>query len=130
MRYKHQTTAVDIWAVGVILLIILSGQYPFFEPDDDADGIMELAHVFGMKKLKEFVEYYGRNIYTNIPSIPEDEVDMAAICYEVNKQRVGTWDPEEYKLAIDLMKKCLQLIHTNRLTATEALNHPFLKTVT
>ncbi|KAI8351235.1 kinase-like domain-containing protein, partial [Choanephora cucurbitarum] len=129
MRYKHQTTAVDIWAVGVILLIILSGQYPFFEPDDDADSIMELAHVFGMKKLKEFVEYYGRTIHTNIPTIPEDEVDLGAICHQINKERVDTWDPEEYKLAVDLMKKCLQLIHTNRLTATEALNHPFLKTV-
>ncbi|OBZ82246.1 Cell cycle serine/threonine-protein kinase hsk1 [Choanephora cucurbitarum] len=131
MRYKHQTTAVDIWAVGVILLIILSGQYPFFEPDDDADSIMELAHVFGMKKLKEFVEYYGRSIHTNIPTIPEDEVDLGAICHQINKERVDTWDPEEYKLAVDLMKKCLQLIHTNRLTATEALNHPFFfKTVT
>ncbi|RCI06705.1 hypothetical protein CU098_013412 [Rhizopus stolonifer] len=127
MRYRYQTTAVDMWAVGVILLIILSGQYPFFEPEDDADGIMELAHIFGMKKLKEFVEYYGRVIHTNIPTIPEDPVDLGAICHEINEKRVKSWDPEEYRLAVDLMNHCLQLIHTNRLTATEALNHPFIK---
>lgn len=52
--------AIDIWAVGVILLIILSGKYPFFNPEDDSDGILEVAHLFGRKKLNAFTEYYGK----------------------------------------------------------------------
>lgn len=125
----------------------LSGRYPFFEPEDDADGIMELSHLFGMKKLKEFTEYYGkknlqnsamairyslfvlyigRKISTNIPTIPEDEVDLAELCRRLNKENVEKWDNDEYLQAIDLLKNCLQLIHTNRYTADEALNHPFL----
>lgn len=46
--------------MGVILLIILGGKYPFFNPDDDADGILELAHLFGRKELTAFAEYYGK----------------------------------------------------------------------
>lgn len=58
-KTNYDLIAIDIWAVGVILLVILSGRYPFFNPEDDPDAIMELAHIFGMKKLKEFVEFYG-----------------------------------------------------------------------
>ncbi|KAL7311495.1 Cell division control protein 7 [Mucor circinelloides] len=125
LRYRYQTSAIDIWAVGVILLTILSGRYPIFEPEDDANGIMELAHVFGIKKMKEFTEYYGRIIHTNIPTIPEDPVDLATFCRDINKEGVEKWDQQEYASAVDLMKHCLQLIHTNRPTAADALNHPF-----
>ncbi|GAN09607.1 cell division control protein [Mucor ambiguus] len=125
LRYRYQTSAIDIWAVGVILLTILSGQYPIFEPEDDANGIIELAHVFGMKQLKAFTEYYGRIIHTNIPTIPEDPVDLDSFCRDINKTGVEKWDPQEYASAVDLTKQCLQLIHTNRPTAADALNHPF-----
>ncbi|GAA5807449.1 hypothetical protein MFLAVUS_000810 [Mucor flavus] len=126
LKYLNQTTAIDIWAVGVILLVILSGRYPFFNPEDDSDAIMELAHLFGMKKLKEFVEFYGRSIRTNIPDIPEEEVDLEYLCRNMNRENVDKWDPEEFSQAIDLLKHCLVLIHTNRYTATAALHHPFL----
>ncbi|KAI8072115.1 kinase-like domain-containing protein [Thamnidium elegans] len=127
LKYLNQTTAIDIWAVGVILLVILSGRYPFFNPEDDPDAIIELAHLFGMKKLKEFVEFYGRSIQTNIPDIPEEEIDLTDLCRIMNKENVDKWDPEEFLQATDLLKHCLVLIHTNRYTATAALSHPFFK---
>ncbi|CEP08861.1 hypothetical protein [Parasitella parasitica] len=126
LRYRYQTSAIDIWAVGVILLTILTARYPIFEPEDDADGILELAHVFGMKKLKEFTEYYGRTIHSNIPTIPEDPIDLVSFCREINRDRIDKWNQDEYLSAVDLAHHCLQLIHTNRVSASDALNHPFL----
>lgn len=125
LKYCYQTTAVDIWAVGVMLLIILSGRYPFFEPEDDADGIMELAHLFGMTKLVEFTEFYGRRLHTNIPTIPTHELDMATLCRQLNPEQSKKWDEDEFLSAVDLMKWCLTLKHTLRPTAEEALKHPF-----
>lgn len=127
LKYANQTTAIDIWAVGVILLIILAGKYPFFNPDDDADGIIELAHLFGKKELTTFAEHYERKLFINIPTIPEERCDLADLCRTINKDKVDAWDHKEFILAVDLMDQCLQLIHTKRCTATEALNHPFLK---
>lgn len=128
VRFKHQTTAVDMWAVGVILLVILSSRYPFFEPEDDADGILELGHIFGLQKMIEFSQFYGRKLRTNIPTIPEQELDFESYLRKINPNRVEKWDPEEFKLAIDFMRQCLQLIHTDRISATEALKHPFFQT--
>ncbi|KAI9485403.1 MAG: kinase-like domain-containing protein [Benjaminiella poitrasii] len=129
LRYRYQTTSVDIWAVGVILLSFLSGRYPFFEPEDDADALLELAHLFGMKKLTEFTRFYGLSMRANIPTISEEELDLADLCRDLNQEGLEKWDQDEYLQAIDLMKQCLQLIHTKRPTANEALNHPFLQTL-
>ncbi|XP_076316158.1 cell division cycle 7-related protein kinase-like [Tachypleus tridentatus] len=32
LKYKAQTTAIDVWSAGVIFLSLLSGSYLFFEP--------------------------------------------------------------------------------------------------
>lgn len=107
---------------------------------------MEFAHLFGLKNLKEFSQHYGkfffyrifilvsncihlpgRTLKTNIPAIPEEEMDIELLCREMNKENIMRWDDEEFLKAVDLMKHCLVLIHTNRYTAEEALNHPFLR---
>ena len=49
MKFEHQTTAVDMWAAGVILLCILSRTYPFFRAPDDLTALAELLALFGTK---------------------------------------------------------------------------------
>ncbi|KAG1170736.1 hypothetical protein G6F70_005186 [Rhizopus microsporus] len=129
LHSMRQTTAMDIWAVGVILLSFLTNVYPFFDPEDSAAGIVELISVFGTKKVHEFAKFYGRNLKTNIPDMPEDAIGMDELCRYFNNSTIETWDKRDYLLAVDLMKNCLQLIDSKRLSAAEALKHPFLKEV-
>ncbi|PHZ09733.1 kinase-like protein [Rhizopus microsporus ATCC 52813] len=147
LHSMRQTTAMDIWAVGVILLSFLTNVYPFFDPEDSAAGIVELISVFGTKKVHEFAKFYGgflmmwilyqilmflllgRNLKTNIPDMPEGAIGMDELCRYFNNGTIETWDKHDYLLAVDLMKNCLQLIDSNRLSAAEALKHPFLKEV-
>jgi len=51
MRVQQQTTALDIWSAGVILLCILSGRYPFFNAPDDLTALAEIAAVCGSSEL-------------------------------------------------------------------------------
>ncbi|CEG75560.1 hypothetical protein RMATCC62417_10581 [Rhizopus microsporus] len=147
LHSMRQTTAMDIWAVGVILLSFLTNVYPFFDPEDSAAGIVELISVFGTKKVHEFAKFYGgflmiyilyqilmflllgRNLKTNIPDMPEGAIGMDELCRYFNNGTIETWDRHDYLLAVDLMKNCLQLIDSKRLSAAEALKHPFLKEV-
>ncbi|KAI9266951.1 kinase-like domain-containing protein [Sporodiniella umbellata] len=123
----RQTTAMDIWAVGVILISFLSNLYPYFDPEDSAAGIVELMTTFGVKQVHDFATFYGRNIKTNIPDMPEDPIDMDGLCKQFNGETVKKWDRNDYLLALDLTKSCLQLIDAKRPSAAEALKHPFLK---
>ncbi|KAI8975718.1 kinase-like domain-containing protein [Mycotypha africana] len=127
IRYKYQTTAVDMWAVGVILLIFLTGRYPFFDPEDDADGLVEIGELFGKRKLSEFCDYYELCLQTNIPTIPDEPKDLAELCKQLNEDWKKMWQTEEdFLSAVNLAEQCLRLIHTERITASEALMHPFL----
>ena len=47
IKYPKQTTAVDIWSAGVILLCLLSGRYPFFKAHDDMCAMAQITELFG-----------------------------------------------------------------------------------
>lgn len=57
----YMLVAMDIWAVGVILLSFLANAFPIFNPKDDAGGIIELTKVFGSRKMREFANFYGKS---------------------------------------------------------------------
>ena len=46
LKFEHQTTAVDIWAAGVILLCILSRTYPFFRAPGNYNSIILISRIF------------------------------------------------------------------------------------
>lgn len=62
LKYPNQTTAVDIWSVGVIFLSILSKSYPFFKAHDDFNALAELVTLFGDKKIKQLTSSLDRHI--------------------------------------------------------------------
>ncbi len=52
MKCRHQTVAIDVWSVGVVLLSILTRRYPFFNAVDDFDALAELATLFTAQELQ------------------------------------------------------------------------------
>ncbi|XP_055386513.1 cell division cycle 7-related protein kinase-like [Condylostylus longicornis] len=62
LKYTEQTTAVDIWAVGVIFISILSGVYPFFKAPDDFVALAEVVMLFGDEAIRKTAFTLGRQI--------------------------------------------------------------------
>lgn len=62
LKYENQSTAVDIWASGVIFLSIMTKSYPFFKAHDDFNALAELITLFGDKKVKQLASALGRHI--------------------------------------------------------------------
>ena len=60
LKYPHQTTAVDVWSAGVILLCILSGHYPFFKAHDDMSALTQIVSLLGSKKTAEAAKSCGK----------------------------------------------------------------------
>lgn len=120
-KVAHQTCAIDIWSVGVILLTMLSGRYPFFQSTDDCDALVELACIFGQADMADAARMYDRVWTCNIPSVPPTRPSWRHLCAALNPEFAEV--PDE---AFDLLEKLLDLDFKRRITALEALEHPFL----
>ncbi|KAG2223662.1 hypothetical protein INT45_007240, partial [Circinella minor] len=125
LRERYQTGAIDVWSAGVILLSVITGRYPFFLAGDDADAIVELASVFGFDSISELAEAKKLSIVTNLP-LTHKRPPLEVLCKMLNEETIKSWSDHDYKEAISLLKMCLKVDSSERITAEEALKHPFL----
>ena len=66
LKYPHQTTAVDIWSAGVILLCLLSGRYPFFKAHDDMSAMAQIVALFGSEECIAAAKSYSEYILDSL----------------------------------------------------------------
>ncbi|RKO90191.1 kinase-like domain-containing protein, partial [Blyttiomyces helicus] len=121
LKVVHQTSAIDMWSAGVVLLSIWSGSFPFFKSDDDIEALLEIAVIFGKKPIAELAKQCGRSFETNIPNIGAPK-DLLSIIKKMNPRTAA----EIPKAGMDLLRSLLTLDPDLRITAHEALNHRFL----
>lgn len=121
-KYAHQTTALDVWSAGVILLTLLTRRYPFFQSSDDLDAILEIACIFGNEEMAAASRLYGRKWRCSIPSVPERHVTWPVLCARLNPSMASEIPEECYAL----LAECLNLNADRRITARAALRHPFI----
>ncbi|KAK9488251.1 kinase-like domain-containing protein [Lipomyces starkeyi] len=136
LKCLNQTTKIDMWSVGVILLSFMSKRFPFFNSADDIDAMIEIASIFGKPKISACARLHGSIFDTNIPTVPdrgftlEEIVDWAVTGTDVDDTESSTRslvdeDPEK-DLAFDFLTKCLEVDFRKRISAQEALRHQFL----
>lgn len=170
LKYPNQSTAVDVWAIGVIMISILSACYPFFKASDDFTALAEITTVFGDDIIKKTALSLSRNVCisrkkqplhlrklcirlrnrssysgsggTATTTTPTDDEknQLPKICdncqqksleclckhSELNMDFTSDIYPET---AYDLMAKLLTIDPRNRISAADALEHPFMKEI-
>jgi len=112
-----------MWAVGVILLSILSRSYPFFRAPDDMTALAELMTLCGTKQVQAAAKRYGRRLTI---SHMKEECDLASVCKQLGARGE---EPSPFIVtedAISLLKRLLRLDYRDRITASQALEHPFV----
>ncbi|KAK6952582.1 hypothetical protein Daesc_004872 [Daldinia eschscholtzii] len=132
-KCTEQTTKIDIWSAGVILLTILCKRFPFFNSADDVEALIEIATIFGSKKMKMAGQLHGCVFDTNIPTIGErgftfEKIMLWSTCRsDVSKDGRPSTLTEEEKGAIEFLTRCMELDPTKRISAKQALAHDFLQ---
>lgn len=111
-----------MWSAGVILLTILGRRFPFFNSSDDVDAMIEMASIFGNRRMKAAALLHGQVFETTIPSIGEKGYGW---------EKLVLWSSCETELtasarqAIRLLSGLMELDPAKRLSAKEALRHEF-----
>lgn len=134
-KCTEQSTKIDIWSAGVILLTILSKRFPFFNSADDVEAMIEIATIFGLKRMRMCALLHGTQFETSIPTIGNagftlEKIILWSTCRN-DGGKDGGEDPltDEEKLAVRFLERCLELDPNKRISAEEALEHEFLKEV-
>lgn len=80
----RDSSALDIWSAGIILLCFLTRRFPFFNSNDDTEALVEIAAIVGRKKMEKCAALHStslspslapltylsdRTFITNIPTL-------------------------------------------------------------
>lgn len=125
-KCTSQTTKIDIWSTGVILLTLLSRRFPFFNSTDDVDAMIEIASIFGRKRMKVCAAMHGSVFESNIETIGErgftlERIVVWASCREKEQGPLGRAEVQ----AVEFLEGLLELDPQKRWSAKEALHHDF-----
>lgn len=129
-KCTEQTTKIDIWSVGVVLLTLLSRRFPFFNSADDVEAMIEIATIFGSKRMKIAGQLHGCMFETTIPTVGREGFSLERIILwsncRIDNSKTLVPLSEDEKLAVKFLNRCLDLDPSSRISAEEALKHEFL----
>lgn len=134
LKCPNQTSAVDIWSAGIIFLSMLSGKYPFFKVSNDMAALLELITLFGSEECIVTARSLHKELTCSIICQPFNLQKVCESLRAISKEKMKQCDsvkqdcPRKHNSnsAYDLLEKCLDLNPCTRITAFEALQHPFL----
>ncbi|PWN33436.1 Pkinase-domain-containing protein, partial [Meira miltonrushii] len=112
---KGYGPSIDIWSVGCILAELLGGK-PIFAGKDYVDQIARINNVLGSPPKSTIEKIGSERARTYVESLPHmPKVPFAQLYPKANSQ------------AIDLLEKMLCWDPEERISAADALHHPWLK---
>ena len=129
LKCTAQTTKIDVWSAGVILLTILAQRFPFFHSADDVDAMVEIATIFGRQRMKHCAVLHGSMFECTLNTVGEKGHPLAHIVqWSTSVMRPELEDDLDpaVKEAVSFLEQILELDPRRRLSARAALAHPFL----
>lgn len=112
--------SLDLWSFGCMFAGLIFKKEPFFRGLDNKDQLVKIARVIGTDELDAWIDRYGLAI---------DPQFRTAIGRHSRKPWKKFVTPENQHLAgadaLDLLDKLLRYDPAERLTAREAMEHPY-----
>lgn len=115
LNASEYTKAIDIWSVGCIIAELL-GRTPLFPGEDFLDQVQRIISVSGTPTSNDMMFIGNKDAIKYIKSLPKR-----------TKQRWEKLFPNITPELSDLLSRMLCFNPDKRITAEEALQHPFFE---
>jgi len=126
VNYQLYDYSLDMWSLGVVVAGLIFKKEFFFKGDSDEDQLLKIMAVLGTDDLNDYINDYGIKLHPKIKRLIEsyefEKLDWSIFINEENRDLAT-------KEAVDLVDNLLRYDHQTRLTAEEAMNHPFFNEV-
>eukprot|EP01040_Poterioochromonas_malhamensis_P000130 gene130-136_t len=118
--FQEYDYALDMWSLGCMFAGMIFKKEPFFHGHDNHDQLVKIAKVLGTDELYDYLEKYD---------IELDSQFEGLLTSYARKPWGRFVTPENQHLvseeALDLINRLLRYDHQERLTAQEAMAHPY-----
>uniref|UniRef100_A0A7N8Y2A6 non-specific serine/threonine protein kinase n=1 Tax=Mastacembelus armatus TaxID=205130 RepID=A0A7N8Y2A6_9TELE len=118
--YQMYDYSLDMWSLGCMLASMIFRKEPFFHGHDNYDQLVRIAKVLGTEDLYDYIDKYNIELEPRFNDIlgRHSRKRWERFVHSENQHLVS---PE----ALDFLDKLLRYDHQARLTAREAMDHPY-----
>uniref|UniRef100_A0A4W4DSF2 non-specific serine/threonine protein kinase n=1 Tax=Electrophorus electricus TaxID=8005 RepID=A0A4W4DSF2_ELEEL len=118
--YQMYDYSLDMWSLGCMLASMLFRKEPFFHGHDNYDQLVRIAKVLGTEDLYDYIDKYNMELDPRFNDIlgRHSRKRWERFVHSENQHLVSTE-------ALDFLDKLLRYDHQARLTAREAMEHPY-----
>lgn len=112
--------SLDMWSLGCMLASMIFKKDPFFHGVDNADQLVKITKVLGTDDLFKYLDKYGLDANHKLR-------DTLKLYPKQNLQYFITQENHHFATdeTIDFITQLLRYDHNERLTAKEAMEHPY-----
>jgi len=124
VNFQEYDYSLDMWSLGCMFAGMIFRKEPFFHGHDNYDQLVKIARVLGTDELFAYLEKYDLELDPHFDGIlgRHSRKPWSRFVTPDNKHLVS---PE----ALDFLDGLLRYDHAERLTAQEAMNHPYFRPV-
>uniref|UniRef100_A0A6Q2ZH73 non-specific serine/threonine protein kinase n=1 Tax=Esox lucius TaxID=8010 RepID=A0A6Q2ZH73_ESOLU len=117
---KMYDYSLDMWSLGCMLASMIFRKEPFFHGHDNYDQLVRIAKVLGTEDLYDYIDKYNIELDPRFNDIlgRHSRKRWERFVHSENQHLVSTE-------ALDFLDKLLRYDHHARLTAREAMDHPY-----
>ncbi|AWP01000.1 putative casein kinase II subunit alpha'-like isoform 2 [Scophthalmus maximus] len=118
--YQMYDYSLDMWSLGCMLASMIFLKEPFFHGQDNYDQLVRIAKVLGTDELFGYLHKYHIELDTRFKELLGQQTRKRWEQF-IQSENQHLVSPE----ALDLLDKLLRYDHQQRLTAAEAMQHPY-----
>jgi len=115
---------LDMWSLGCMFAGMIFRKEPFFHGHDNYDQLVKIAKVLGTEELYEYLDKYDLELDSHFDGVMGRHTKKAWSRF-INQENQHLVTEE----AMNFLSNLLRYDHQERLTAQEAMAHPFFEEV-